>query len=352
MKTILFLILLFSVQILSHAQVYTEKQTRHRFAQLHLGFDLETNRGGKSQYVVPGNDLEALTFSGITRPRFLIGGTHFWGHADFYIAIPIAYPRKEINDQTINFLRGVETVFKYYPWRIEHKAIRPYIGLSLAPFYYQQDNDLLDFGNGPGLRHTSVPLHAGLTLNVKNHLIELGASWNYLNNQDYFISRDQRISVKTPPAYVNLSYRVMLETTLSAEKNWESGRTKEVTERLANAGKLNGIYLGAGLSSAFWLGNNSYNSVLRPYAEDYGISIMPDFTLGYYLHNPDINIGVVYRNYGTSINTYGAIQRARRRSIALEATKYLFDYNGFAVIVGPVISAERLRFEEDMKINP
>ena len=51
----------------------------------------------------------------------------------------------------------------------------------------------------------------------------------------------------------------MLETTLSAEKNWESGRTKEVTDILAERGRLNGLYLGAGISSAFWLNESSFS---------------------------------------------------------------------------------------------
>ena len=73
---------------------------------------------------------------------------------------------------------------------------------------------------------------------------------------------------------------------------------------------------------------------------------MPDFTLGYYFHNPDLNIGVAYRSYGTSVNTYGTEQFARRRSMALEATKYIGDYHGFAAFVGPAISYESLLFEE------
>ncbi len=276
----------------------------------------------------------------------MIGGTHFWGHADIYIAIPLTYPTYEIENQSVTFLRGVETAFKYYPWRIENKKIRPFIGMSIAPFYYQQDNNDQEFGDGPGLSHTSIPLLTGFTYNVNNHLIELGATWNYRNEQDYFISRIQEISVETPPIYLNLSYRFMIETTLSAEKNWESGQTKKKTEELASTGDLNSFYIGGGLSSAFWLKKSSYNQNQRPYTEGYGISIMPDFTLGYYFHNPDLNIGVAYRSYGTSVNTYGTEQFVRRRSMALEATKYIGDYPGFAAFVGPAISYESLLFEE------
>src|SRR5690606_18259490 len=98
------------------------------------------------------------------------------------------------------------------------------------------------YPSGPELNHTSFPLLGGLTFNSKNHLIELGIAWNYQNQQDYYISRTQIEKINTPPVYATLSYRYMLETTLSAEKNWESGKTKEVTDILAKRGGLNGFY--------------------------------------------------------------------------------------------------------------
>jgi hypothetical protein len=141
----------------------------------------------------------------------------------------------------------------------------------------------------------------------------------------------------------------MLETTLSAEKDWESGRTEEVTKILANKGRLNGFYLGVGISSAFWLKASNYNTQLRPYIGKYSTSIMPDFTLGYYLHKPDLNIAVGYRGYDASTTTYGTIQQLNRKSLLFEATKYLFDYHGFVPFIGPVVSYENLYFNESFE---
>lgn len=337
---------------LSHslvAQVYVEKQTRHRFAQLNLGFDFQSSFGGSVTYLDASDRLQNLDLESLRRPRFLIGGTHFWGHADIYIAIPMGGPTMSSDNQEINFLSGVETVFKYYPWRIAHNKIRPFIGTSLAPFYFEQDNDNLLFGDGPELNHTGLPLLAGLSFNNKNHLVDLGFMWNYANERDYYISRDQIATIDTPPLYVNLSYRYMIETTLNAEKNWESGRTAEVVEALEAEKKLDGIYLGAGMSSAWWMGQSTYNTANRPYIERYSTSIMPDFTLGYYFNKADLNIATSYRGYGTSTNTYGAIQSLNRRSLVLEATKFIFDYHGFVPFVGPALSYERLSFTESFE---
>lgn len=333
----------------SYSQVYIEKQSRHRFAQMNFGLDVQTSLGGQTTYFDAQSSLQSVALGNRFSPRLLIGGTHFWGHADFYIAIPVYSPTLETENQEIIALRGVETVLKYYPWRIEHNKIRPYIGTSLAPFYFEQRNKNFDYPSGPELNHTSFPLLGGITFNAKQILIDAGVAWNYANRQDYYISRSQLTVVTTPPLYATLSFRYMIETTLSAEKDWESGRTQEVTQILADRKRLNGFYLGAGISSAFWLKSSSYNTQTRPYIERYSTSILPDFTAGYYLHKPDVNIALGYRGYGAATNTYGAIQRLNRKSLLLEATKCLFDYHGFVPFFGPTLSFENLAFSESFE---
>lgn len=348
MKTITSLFVLL-VCNLAHSQVYTEKHTRHRFAQLNLGADLLSGFGGSTKYIDLQGKTQAINLSSAYTPRFLIGGTHFWGHADFYIAIPLFSSTLKENNQVISAHRGVETVFKYYPFRIENHKIRPYIGTALTPFYFEQQNNNFQYPGGHSLNHTCFPLLGGLTLNAKSHLIELGIAWNYRNQKEYYISRTQKEKISTPPVYVSVSYRCMLETTLSAEKDWESGRTKKLTDILAERGRLNGLYVGAGISSAFWLTQSSYNLANRPYMGAYGISTMPDFTFGYYFHKPDINVAIGYRGYGASAESYGTFQQLNRKSLLFEATKGLFDYHGFVPFVGPAISYENLAFQEDFE---
>ena len=348
MKYFTIIIMLIITQT-GYSQVYTKKQTRHRFAQLHLGLDVQSSFGGETKFINNLGNTQALNFNNVFSPRVLIGGTHFWGHADFYIAIPVFNTSINKENQSITAFRGTETVFKYYPFRIENNKIRPYIGTSIAPFFLEQKNKNFEFPNGPELNYTRFPLLGGITFNSKQHLIELGIGWNYSNNLNYYISRDQFESIHTPPLYASFSYRYMIETTLSAEKDWESGRTAEVTKILADKGRLNGVYFGVGISSAFWLNTNNYNAQLRPYIGKYNASIMPDFTLGYYLHKPVINFALGYRGYGTSANTYGAGQELERNSFLFEITKFLFDYHGFAPFIGPVISYENLSFNESFE---
>ncbi|MEM6515689.1 MAG: hypothetical protein AAF688_05860 [Bacteroidota bacterium] len=328
------------------SQVYTEKQTRHRFAQMNFGFDLQSNIGGSTTFLNDANLLQTYEFGTSLVPRLLLGGTHFWGHADFYLAFPLGSGNYDFNNQSAKVRRGVETVFKYYPLAIEQGKIRPYIGTSIAPFSFKQDNNNFDFAEGPELNQTHFPLLAGLTYNKNNHLFELGAVYNYDGNQSYFISRTQTAEIEIPPLYLNLSYRYLIDTTLSAEDNWESGKTQQVTEVLAKEGGLNGFFIGAGISSAFWLEESDYNTTQRPYVAKNGIAVFPDFTLGYYLHKPDINFAFAYRGYTSSSEAYGASQEFSRRSLLFETTKNLFDYQGFVPFIGPAISYESLAFDE------
>jgi len=201
-------------------QVYTEKRTKHRFAQLNFGFDYQTNFGGEIEFLNENGNRESLNLKSLHRPRLLLGGTHFWGHVDLYIAIPLYAQTLTERNQEILYLNGVETVLKYYPYRIENNKIRPFIGLSLAPYYYEQNNPNFAFKDSPELNHTSIPILAGFTFNSKNSLFEVGLQWNYNNQQEYYISREDIATINTPPLYANFSYRYLLDTTLREEEDW------------------------------------------------------------------------------------------------------------------------------------
>jgi hypothetical protein len=233
MTRILAIILLSVFSQSVFAQVYTEKQSRHRFAQMNIGLDIQSSLGGSTKFLDANGSIQSTNLQSSFSPRFLIGGTHFWGHADFYIGIPLYSPTVKKENQEIISLRGVETVFKYYPVRIEYGKIRPYIGTSLAPFSHEQRNNNFEYPKGPALNYTGFPLIAGMTFNSKQHLFELGLDWNYQHQRDYYISRTQIETIETPPLFATISYRFILDTTLSAEKDWESGRTAEITTKLA-----------------------------------------------------------------------------------------------------------------------
>lgn len=345
----LFLFYAMCMGLYAEAQLFVEKQTRHRFAQNLIGLDLQTSLGGQTFFENTSGQIQSLDLESTSRARIILGGLHFWGHADFYIAIPVLFPRVQAQNQTIFFTTGVETVFKYYPWRLEAGKLRPYLGISLAPNYFEQDNENLQYSEGDQLSHVSVPIMGGLSYIKGNKVFEAGLTWNYANEQRYYVNRTSFQNIKTPPLFATVALKFFFDTTVGAEDSWESGRTQKQVDALASKGLLDGFFLGAGLSSAWWMGRSSYNEQNRPYIQNYGVSLLGDFSLGYYWHKPDINLSANYRAYSASANVYGAQQVLRRKSFGIELTKYLLDYHGFDPFVGPILTYEKLSFIESFE---
>ena len=340
-------VLVFSAS--TEAQVYTEKQTRHRFAQLNAGLDLAINSAGSSVYQNQFGEKEELKIQQSIQPRLIFGGTHFWGHADFMLSIPVYHQTFQNDNQSINYRTGVETAFKFYPWRIENRKLHPYLGVAMHVIEYEQDNDYLKWGDGSDLQLIRYPILGGFTFNYNKQLFELGASYNYLNTQTYYYTSNQSEILNLPKFQFHFSYKFMIDTSISAEEKWESGHTKKVTEILAERKQLNKPFVGIGLSSVFWLNESDYNVDNNPSIEKFSTSVMPDFSLGYYFYKPDLNIALAYRKYTSKTGSYGIDQEAKRMSLGIEVTKFIFDYHGFAPYVGPIISWEKLAFNEKVK---
>lgn len=333
-------------------QVYIEKQTRHRFAQLHLGADFQTTFGGRTSFLNQAGQLQTQSLGNLGRPRLIIGGTHFWGHADFYVAFPIAYPSFETDEQRISFGSTVETVFKYYPWRITDKKIRPFVGTGLVPHQFLQNSKIVpELEDGDNDNFVGLPLYTGFTYNRKGHLFELSLTYHYKNKFDYYIAPNQTANIETPPLYLSLGYRYMFDTTISAEKNWESGRSQQIAEELGKAGKLSNFFVGIAPSSAFGTRRSPYNEANHPYFDANSSGIFLDIAAGYHFYNANMNLAVSWRKFGGGQSSFGVFQDSRRNSLAIELTKNIADYHGFVPFIGPCVSWERLSFQESVNGN-
>jgi hypothetical protein len=71
-----------------------------------------------------------------------------------------------------------------------------------------------------------------------------------------------------------------------------------------------------------------------------------DLGAGWYFDKPDLHLNLAYRAGRFDTEAYDYAQENRRRSVALEAYRFLFDYHGFVPFVGPVVSAEWLSVHE------
>jgi len=347
-KSILILFtILFSFSIYLNAQPYLDGNRRYSFAQTVVGIDLQfIPQSGTSNFLTNSNALEKYNYGNTLIPRFTMSGLHFWGHAEFYLHIPLAHLNLSKHKQVkTDFSTAVETGLKIYPWRIEHHKWRPFIGLSMNTVYFRQSNDVV--GNGTNIIKTRVPIHAGLTFNHKSSLIELGMSFYHHNEMDYYISRAIKSKTSTPPLTFNIGYKFYFDTTISASKGTENGYFDRKTKAMASEGLLDGLSLGLGFSSIFFVKESEYNNNLYPFLDHHkNGNVFFELGLGYYFFKKDLHLNLAYRKMGANLNAYDLDQRLSRQAITLEAFKFLGDYHGFVPFLGPAVSLERLKVRE------
>jgi hypothetical protein len=330
--TFTLLILTFSI---AFTQVYNPNwgKARHRFAQLELGVSqIFTPNAGKTQVIASDGTIKGFQFGTAQTTALIFGGTHFWGHADFAVSIPIIRGG-------IGMRYGAELLAKYYPMSIESNKLRPYIGLSMAPFGYTQND-------GGSITKTYYPLLAGFNFSAKKHQFELGLTYNYNKKFDYYISRTTIGKAELPTFMFNATYKFTLETTVGAEKNWLNGKTKTTTEALAKDKKLNAFSIAVGPSSAFSTVKSPYLTEKYPFMGKYGFGAFVDLGLGYYFYKPDMHLNLAYRTNKSTLKGYGLTQDVKRRALTLEAYKFIGDYHGFLPFIGPNISYENLNVNE------
>lgn len=334
MKTV-FIVLLCCLSTFSlAAQPYLNDRSRHRFAQLNFGIDMRTFSNSEATgYSNATGDIKQKGLGSHTEGRLVVGGTHFWGHADFYIAFPFA----SIGNS--GFRPNVETGAKIYPWRIEERKLRPYAGFSYLATSFQK-------GDGVMLLRNRIPVSAGLTFHYKRQLFDLGLTYNYNNTYNYYFTPTVQLPVKTPPLGISVGYKWMIETTLPAEADWKSGRTRALTDTLAKKHLLNGWTIAIAPSSAFFTRHSPAND-RTPFIDQHKISnIFPEVGVGYYFHNPDIQTNLAYRKYKSTLSAYGYTQAASRLSVAVESYMFFGDYHGFSPFIGPALSYEKLQVSQ------
>jgi len=67
---------------------------------------------------------------------------------------------------------------------------------------------------------------------------------------------------------------------------------------------------------------------------------MLELMAGYYWHQPDLQLSVLYRGMNSEIAAYGSAQQLQRRAVTLEAYHFFADYHGFVPYVGAALSYE------------
>lgn len=307
------------------AQPYMESGlTRHRFAQTTVGMDARIFAIG-----------DATADGTLQDARLIIGGTHFWGHADLFIAIPYGW------SGSTGFKSGVETGARIYPWPIERDRIRPFIGASLQGTKYREVG-------GPMQTRYVVPLSAGLTYQRNNTLISLTGA--YIDHQStYVTSPSVVVPIRMHPASFGLGVTHSFDATLSAEEGWVSGRTEARTVQLRAQGKLDAWTVSAGPSVAFFTKASSQLRDVGYAGQHEQTGIFPEVGVGRYFAAPDAQANLALRRMVSVVDGHGFRQTATRTAITAEWFFFLFDWHGFVPFLGPNIGQEYLEVRQDRR---
>ena len=108
------------------------KNNRYQFAHTYFGIENEF-LPQSSSFSVLNNDgvFKSKKLPSFSSTRLVIGGTHFWDHADFYISIPLLEIALN-GSKDAKISNGVLTGFRYFPLKIKPNSIRPFIGAGFA----------------------------------------------------------------------------------------------------------------------------------------------------------------------------------------------------------------------------
>lgn len=345
MKKYFLILLIVSYSVILTAQLKTPGEKRFSFAEGVIGFDFQyMPQGGQSYFINPNEEITSFNLPYQLTPRFHISGLHFWGHADFYIILPIVNVLPQSKDLPKTYYStGPETGIKIYPWALRENTIRPYTGISWNIVLFNQS---IGDHKGTTLVRNQAPLHLGVSYHSGKNIIDIGASYNYQGKQNYYLNRDLASDIELNPISFAFSYKWTFDSSLKDAKEYDNGIISRQIDYLRSIKKLSGFSISVGLSSSL-ITNSKYNKQNNPFSEDMKISNSHlDLGLGYYFEEWDAHINASFRNIPYEVTSYDFKQKMTRNSFGIEIYKFLFDYHGFVPYIGLIPSRERVRFEE------
>jgi len=279
------------------------------------------------------------------------GGFHFWGHAEFYVNIPLKHRTFSKNEETdFELLHNVITGARFYPWAIKEKKIRPYFGIGWSSMSFKQTIEP-EQDQPYQSKNFMLNYEAGFTYNFKNFGVRLGANYFNDNTWKYPISPTQKSTIKTPNYSFQLGLLYAFDMTKNNPKNvvdeWNSYPKK--SKLSYNAKKFGDFFIAAGPSSSFSLSKSKFNQSNFPFLKD-RLSSKPyfDYAIGYQFNKANFFTALSYRNPEFETKGYGVTQNIKKNSIAFEVNKYLSDYRGHASYIGFNIAYDNIKYTEDV----
>lgn len=318
-----------------NALIEEEERERFNFAQTYFGGSLQVMPAAQLQ--MPEGVSHSL--SDALQPRFLIGGTHFWGIMDFYISFPLSSPIK-LNQNNSGFegdiSTGVMTGARWFPTRMSTSRLDPFAGLSWS--FFNTSLQIPGVETAPSLTSHRVAFEAGLSYTTEKwDIFELFASYTPNSKMDYYLNRSEVAQIQWPGFSYGFSYKKMFDFT----------QAHEPIKDLDSKKHLNAWHLGIGPSTTQALVSSDFVSKNTPWLNNPARwQIFPELSLGYYFHQPDFDLRLSYRPMRQNQEGHGVEHTISRHSLALESFFYLMDYQGFVPFVGLSLAGEHIRFRQ------
>lgn len=323
---------------------------RTSFAKSYFGVDVFTLAGGNTQYLEEGK-LVSTNFGSRSSARILLGGTHFWGHADFYVAIPVAALNRPVvrGIQKVSYAQGVETGFRIFPWAQTTGKIRPFVGMSFKGMSFAQvpNNPDRAYRSVPFVAKMIFPYQAGLTYSGKQFLVQAGVNYQRKTDYSYPVSRTEYGDLQLSPWSFNVGMSYLINTNGGLGSARGARYVKNSAVKLKSANRLDSWYVGVGPSGTFEISKSEYVKEKYPYLQQSSPgTLIPDLAAGRYFHKADLNVGISYRGLRYGSSGYNTALSYQRRSYTLEGYKFLGDYHGFVPFLGPTLALEELKFTD------
>ncbi|MEM1122034.1 MAG: hypothetical protein AAGJ18_16405, partial [Bacteroidota bacterium] len=313
---------------------------RFTFAKSYFGVDFDYLPGfSGGQFLDADGVAQSFDYQSRLVPRINLGGTHFWGHADFYVSIRLG--NFELDDAAVEneLNQRVFTGLRIYPLKIQPNRLRPFVGYKFSAHQYRQFNAADERSQFTQVKSV---FDLGLAYQTANLYAYIG--YNRISNPDFdfYATRSQTVSTQFPNGFFNVGVNWQIETTRTVQTpEWLA-----LKKRLAATNK-HGLFFGVGPSSAFPLTNSPRISQQLPFLDQKAMpSVFLDLSIGYHLSKWGVLTNLAFRPITQERAALGFKQTVKRSSLVLEGTKELGDYHGFVPFIGLGISYENISLTE------
>ena len=323
---------------------YEEEKDRFSFAQTYLSIDY-----GRYSLTSPLPEGETHD-SSIFIPGMTIGGLHFWGMADLYVAFP--FPgEKEADKLKYEFSPGIETGFKYYPVAIRDKSIRGFVGAGFAfPSYqqaYQQETTGGPSRNGATSQKLVGTGLIGASYTTSPFIFDVGIKYTPDSDFRYYITPEEKGRVEYDDYSLFVSAKWFTDTTARRKTAHQRSPAEELD-------LPRGLYpyVGIGPSAAWLVHDSSFVDDSHPHLSiEESPIVFPEFSTGIIWKRINRKgwrtiFNISYRPQKLETEGFGITHRYTNNSLAFEVFQSFWDYHGFVPFAGISHARNRLEFRQ------